>query len=209
MKSCDAKSWHNGGSRISFLLRLSLVAMVCGIVVAGYGDRGIRSFTTAAHGSFLPAGAARPLAKATPAPLVTCKSGPIDPGDGSQDLAVIGPCTVSGGLYQYQNVNIYKDVASGGDPNGGSLTFQDAKGAIDFWANSILVENNGELIAGAQTAPFVGPLTIHLYGLEQNKGNSGLGGVGIACKTPISPEFPFCGIPKALWDSNPNPTPDS
>ena len=127
------KSWHKGGSQISFLLRLALIAMVCGVVVAGNGDRGIRSFTTPAQGSFLPAGASpRPMARATPGLLVTCKSGAIPPGDGTQDLAIIGPCTVAGGLYQYKNVNIYKDVASGGDPNGGSLTFHGRQGSDRF-----------------------------------------------------------------------------
>jgi hypothetical protein len=202
------ESWHKGGSEISFLLRLALVVMVCGVVVAGNGDRGIRSFTTPAHGSYLPVAAA-PQAFASPVPDEICKTGPIPAGDGTKNLAVIGPCTATGGLYQYRNVNIYKDVKSGGDANGGSLTFQDATGAINFWAESILIENNGALIAGSQTAPLVGPLTFHLYGVMQNPGNSGLGGVGIACKTPISPDFPFCGIPKALWDSNPNPDPGS
>ena len=203
--------WHKRGKQISLLLGLALVAMVCGVVVVGDGGRGIRPFATAlAHGSFLPADNPQPLASPSPAPFVTCTSGAIEPGDGTKDLRVIGPCTAGGGLYKYKNVNIYKDVTAGGDANGGSLTFMDAKGAIDFWANSILVENNGALIAGAQTAPFVGPLTIHLYGLEQNRENSGLGGVGIACKTPIAgSDTTFCGIPTALWNSNPDPNPDS
>lgn len=190
------ESRRKGGSQISFILRLALAAMVCGVVVAGNGDRGTRSFTTPAHGSFLPAAALRPLASPTAVPLATCTSGPLAAGDGTHDLAVIGPCTASGGLYQYKNVNIYKDMAKGGAADGGSLTFTDTTGAVNFWANSILVENDGALIAGSQTAPFVGPLTFHLYGVEQNKSNSGLKGVGIACRSPISADFPICGIPQ-------------
>jgi hypothetical protein len=173
-------------------LRLALVSMVCGVVIAGNGDRRVRSLTTPAHG-FVSAGAtSQDLSLSVSAGNLTCNEtkctcsgGAIDPGDGTKNLAIIGACTASGGLYQYKNVNIYKDVLGGGAADGGSLTFTDATGAINFWANSILIENNGALIAGSQTAPFVGPLTIHLYGLEQNKENSGLKGVGIACKTPI------------------------
>jgi cell migration-inducing and hyaluronan-binding protein len=205
------ESGYKGGSQISFLWRLALAVMVCGVVVAGNGDRGARSFTTLAHGfTSWPRYHRRHHGRRGLAPAAeTCTSGAIPPGDGTKDLEVIGPCTVSGGLYQYQNVNIYKDVAKGGAANGGSLTFTDATGAINFWVNSILIEDHGELIAGSQTAPFVGPLTIHLWGVEQNQNNSGLKGVGIPCKSPISEKFPFCGIPKDFWNSNPNPNPGS
>jgi hypothetical protein len=185
------ESWPKSGSQVSFILRLALVVMVCGVVVAGNGDRGIRSLTAIAQDF-----------KAPTDNTETCKSGAIPIGDGTKDLAIIGPCTATGGIYQYKNVNIYKDVKAGGDLNGGSLTFIDDAGAIDFWANSILVESNGALLAGQQTNPFKSKLTIHLYGVEQNKGNSGLKGVGIACRTPVTASEPFCGIPKALWDSN-------
>jgi len=46
----------------------------------------------------------------------------------------------------------------------GTLLFTDNK--IDFWAESILVENTGSLIAGSTTAPIGtadGLVTIHLY----------------------------------------------
>jgi len=210
--------WDKGGSRVSLLLRLALVSMVCSVVVAGNGGRRIRSFTTPAHG-FVSAGAtSQDLSLSVSVGNLTCNEtkctctgGAIDPGDGTKNLAIIGACTASGGLYQYKNVNIYKDVQGGGAADGGSLTFTDATGAINFWANSILIENNGALIAGSQTAPFMGPLTIHLYGLEQNKENSGLKGVGIACKTPIveGGKKTFCGIPNDFWNSNAPPNPDS
>src|SRR3982750_4346202 len=82
----------------------------------------------------------------------TCTGGPLAPGNGG-DLEVIGPCTVAGGTYQYRNVNIYSGV---------SLTFSDA--VIDFWAQSILVENRGSLIAGSAARPIGtagGLVTIH------------------------------------------------
>jgi hypothetical protein len=65
---------------------------------------------------------------------------PLPPGNG-EDLEVTGPCTVGAGPYHYGNVNIY---------GGGSLAFED--GVIDFWAMSILVENNGSLTTGTNLA---------------------------------------------------------
>ena len=202
---------------MAFLLQLALASMICGLVILGNGDRRIRSLTTTAHG-FISAGATQQDGNLTVAAgnLVcnetkcTCSGGAIDPGDGTKNLAIIGHCTASGGLYQ-KKVNIYKDVLSGGAQDGGSLSFTDATGAINFWAKSILIQNNGALIAGSQIALFVGPLTIHLYGLEQNKENSGLKGVAIACKTPIvdGGKTTFCGIPNNFWTSNTQPNPDS
>lgn len=99
-------------------------------------------------------------------------------------MEVTGPCTVGPGTYQYHNVNIY---------HGGTLAFSDAK--IDFWAESILVENQSSLIAGSPTQPIGsagGLLTIHLYGMDQ-----GTNGSGIECKTD-----PRCGIDPAIWSSN-------
>lgn len=76
------------------------------------------------------------------------------------DLEVINNvCTVTVGTYSYLNVNVF---------NGGTLEFADE--VIDFWAESILVENNGALIAGSPNAPIGsnhGLLTIHLYGVDQ------------------------------------------
>jgi hypothetical protein len=80
---------------------------------------------------------------------------------------------------------------------------------IDFWANSILVENGGSLIAGSQPGFSGGPfgtkrgvLTIHLYGDNQNNTNSG---VGITCKSSsLPPPAPPCGIPSNIWVDNGN-----
>jgi len=120
--------------------------------------------------------------------ILTCTTGAIAPGTG-EDLEVTGPCTVGAGTYQYRNVNIY---------GGGSLTFEDA--VIDFWAYGIIVENEGSLIAGEDTAPIGmmgGKLTIHLYGEDQ-----GVGGKGVLCKTPMTAAVGPCGIPTAIWDTN-------
>ncbi len=134
------------------------------------------------------------------------------------DLEVTGPCKVPAGNYYYRNVNIYSTKMGSKAspvPPGGTLTFQDA--TIDFWANSILVENGGTLRAGAAddgTEP--GPLgcndpvkpfgcsgntlTIHLFGAEDPNKTKG---VGIACK-----EGNHCGIPDGIWTSNPDVKPD-
>jgi len=121
-----------------------------------------------------------------------CTNGTLAPG-GGEDLVVTGPCTVGAGIYRYGNVNIIE---------GGTLEFKESKDAeIHFWAKSILVENNGSLIAGT-TAPIGtnnGALTIHLYGSDSDKN-------GIECKSPLVNGVP-CGIPKGVWDSNQPLTP--
>ena len=78
----------------------------------------------------------------------TCASGTLTPMmmppvGAPLDLEVTGPCTVPAGNYYYGNVNIFKKK---GAATGGILSFNDA--TIDFWANSILVENAGTLRAG-------------------------------------------------------------
>ncbi len=110
----------------------------------------------------------------------------LPPGDKDTDLEVTQgiDCIVDGsapkGTYVYRNVNIWN----------GTLTFRDAK--IDFHAHSILVENQGTLEAGFDT-PAAGPITIWLYGAR------GDGIPSITCKSG-----PTCGVPEAIWRSNPN-----
>src|SRR5262249_61550569 len=89
---------------------------------------------------------------------------------------------------------------------GGSLTFADA--AIDFWASSILIENEGALVAGTPNAPIGtngGTVTFHLYGKDQGAAPFGTapgqGGQGIICKSPGG----TCGVPPAIWNSNADP----
>ena len=104
------------------------------------------------------------------------------------DLVVAGPCTVGAGTYRLGNVNIMA---------GGSLTFDDA--TIDLWVKSILIENDGSLIAGTPQAPIgTNPgavVTIHLYGEDQD-----VPGSGVTCLTDA-----MCGVPAAIWNSNIDP----
>ncbi len=121
---------------------------------------------------------------AQPETAETCPSGILPAGSQSApaDLEITKDCTVDGSSpsYFYHNVNIY---------NGGKLEFRDAK--IDFFAESILVENDSSLVAGSPTAPITdGQVTIHLYG-PQNE-------LGITCKTPGG----TCGVPPEIWTSN-------
>ncbi|MGH7906836.1 MAG: hypothetical protein ACREP6_09430, partial [Candidatus Binataceae bacterium] len=127
-------------------------------------------------------------------------------GGNDADLDVIGPgvCTVGAGDYHYHNVNIFK---------GGTLQFVDQGPGknIDFWAESILVEDTGSLKAGdptptgafganglSSTITQGAVLTIHLYGQDQ-----GLHGVGIACKSDAENR---CGVPATIWnDGSKNP----
>ncbi len=129
-------------------------------------------------------------------------------GDGTQDLQVTREIHVTPGkIYAYKNVNIY----------GGKLIFDDVaaeaetgswvssafnriktmwsstadKTQTHFWAKSILVENEGSLIAGSEDFPFQSILVIHLYG--SNTDNE-----GIACKTSDAPKT-YCGVPADKW----------
>jgi len=128
---------------------------------------------------------------------ITVTTGALPSGDGEDLIVNTGTVLVKPGVYKYHNVNIY---------GGGTLQFEDA-GNIDFWAESILVENNGTLVAGSADVPYGvnGTLTIHLYGKDQ--GVKGLGGAGITCKADDKNQ---CGVPDAVWNSNPgmklNPT---
>ncbi len=116
----------------------------------------------------------------------------LPPGDANTDLEVNGVnCIVDGsamsggvsGSYVYRNVNIW---------NKGTLTFNDAQ--IDFHAHSILVERDGTLMtAGAIN----GPLTIWLWGGPKPADTID----SITCKSDTKNQ---CGIPDALWTSNPN-----
>lgn len=120
------------------------------------------------------------------------------------NLVVDGQCDVddpseSGTLkYYFRNVNIIDN---------GKLKFHDHDD-IDFFAESILVENGGSLIAVstqmgylpqvsqlAGVLPYTRRLTIHLWGSENDP--------GIVCASPEEPNGAPCGIPGSLWDSNP------
>ncbi|HKV53835.1 MAG TPA: G8 domain-containing protein [Candidatus Binataceae bacterium] len=114
-------------------------------------------------------------------------------GDQTTDLDVTGPCEVRAGNYTFHNVNIYKKA---GSDTAGTLTFVDAD--INFYAESILVENQGSLIAGTEQSPIGtngGVLTIHLWGKQSD--------AGILCKG----ESLRCGVSTEVWNSNPAPPP--
>jgi hypothetical protein len=117
-------------------------------------------------------------------PIIACTNSKhmLPAGDTSLDLQISNgvACEVPAGSYVYRNVNIW---------GGGSLTFDDAK--INFHAHSILVENAGMLDAGMGT-PVAGPISIWLYGAK------GDGIPSITCQSG-----PTCGVPQAVWDSNP------
>ncbi|HZP44207.1 MAG TPA: G8 domain-containing protein [Candidatus Binataceae bacterium] len=108
-------------------------------------------------------------------------------GNATTDLEVTGPCEVKAGTYTFHNINIFSPT---GAPNGGSLTFDDAK--IDLFAESIVVEAGGALIAGSPSAPIGtngGVVTIHLWGRSSDP--------GVTCKTNSQ-----CGVPNTIWSSN-------
>jgi G8 domain len=126
-----------------------------------------------------------------------CPTGFLDKGTGL-DIVIYKECHVGAGTYNYRNVNIIQNGT-----HKGKLVFDelipDVK--IDFWANSILVENEGSLIAGTPAQPFGsqrGKLTIHLYGMDL-----GSSGTGIICQSPPSVDSNTpCGIPYTTWSSN-------
>ena len=86
------------------------------------------------------------LAAPAPGLAATCNDAtgqPLASGDSATDLDVTGPCEVKPGQYTFHNVRIY---SAGGTK--GALTFDDASPGTDFFAESIVIENHGSLIAG-------------------------------------------------------------
>lgn len=127
----------------------------------------------------------------------TCAGGTLDPGNGSQDLLITAPCNVGAGEYMYRNVNIIAN---------GVLNFLDEGDNIDFWAKSILVENNGTLKAGESTDSGAfgaagGTLTIYLYGSKTDS--------AIQCASPQQTSGVPCGIEPGIWNSNTKVTPNT
>jgi cell migration-inducing and hyaluronan-binding protein len=137
--------------------------------------------------TFLFLGALMPIAAFA---AITCDGVDLPAGSATTDLEVTGNCVVGAGTYIFQNVNIYKKP---GATNGGTLSFQDAD--IDFFVESIVIENEGSMIAGSSTAPIGnnGVVTIHLWGSP--------GAPGATCKTDDQ-----CGVPLTTWESNPAPS---
>jgi len=91
-----------------------------------------------------------------------------------------------GAKLAFRNVNILDK---------GVLNFKDG-GNTHFWAQSIIVENGGTLIAGSAAAPIKnGTITIHLYGPPTAKGAK-----GVPCVSKNSPST--CGAPPEIFFSN-------
>jgi len=116
--------------------------------------------------------------------------------DDGEDLEVVGTCIVGRGTYTYGNVNIFEKTPK----TPGVLRFRDA--TITFSAKSILVENNGYLLAGwssmmGKPRPIGtnsgSKLTIRLYGSA--------GDTPISCKSGS-----MCGVDPDIWNSNADPT---
>lgn len=124
-------------------------------------------------------------------------------GDAATDLLVTGPCEVKAGTYTFHNVNVVK--TAGADctqqpANCGSLSFDDDSSGIEFFAESILIENGGSLIAGSPAAPIgtncsggaCGQVTIHLWGAASDP--------GILCKSDAKNR---CGVDDTIWGFQP------
>lgn len=143
---------------------------------------------------------------------VTCDNQQLKPqGDGMTDLEVTGICDVTpdsnNGTYKFHNVNIFSNKKDGnGKPVPAKLIFHDDYD-IDFYAESILVENAGELTAVSTQSgflpqrrkldsvlPYQKRLTFHLWGSTADP--------GIMCKTKEDDDTGPCGVPKTVWDSN-------
>ena len=149
--------------------------------------------------------------------IVKCTTGALPHGDinNPPNLVIyIGPgCTVDGMQngqpnpnYYFRNVNIF---------GGGSLNFKDV--TVHFWAQNILIQHDGSLLAGTRQAPIGakgGTLTIHLWGPDMGgdamptSGSHQKGAKGITClqTTDGGKTFPVdatCGVPNNIWTSNP------
>jgi hypothetical protein len=131
------------------------------------------------------------------------------------DLTVDQTCKIGTGTHFYRDVNI---VA------GGTLWFQDEPD-VHFWARSIIIENNGRLLAGtdengnlivkgvdkdgrllAGSSPIGtggGVVTIHLWGQQPATPTTPV--TGARCLSGGKDADPPCGIDKAVWDSDKMP----
>jgi hypothetical protein len=127
-------------------------------------------------------------------------------------LKVTGPCNVrAGAAYYYDEVNILE---------GGTLSFIDKypKTPVEFWARSIIIENQGSLIASGDQGRSFGwggsVLFIYLYGenkahWDRNTQTFTTQNKGAMCQSPVfnkaNVETAPCGIPKVtIWDPNGN-----
>ena len=79
----------------------------------------------------------------------------------------------------------------------------------DFWASSIIVENDGRLMAYGSDSGYAfgyqgGVLTIHLYGKDEAEGKPDQQNQGALCQSPqgTGPKAAPCGIPQVIWDSD-------
>ena len=133
------------------------------------------------------------FANAHAATMERCTTGTLPEGGPDTDLVIAHQsCTVDGShlRYLYRDVNIL---------DGGSLLFKDT--TINFFAESIVVQNGGSLIAGDSSPIGTNPgavLTIHLYGARDD--------AGVACrkiddKGAVVPDS-TCGVPTDIWNSN-------
>jgi hypothetical protein len=118
--------------------------------------------------------------------LCTCTTGALPAGNGENLEIYTGTCTAHAGTYKFHNVNIY---------GGGELKFAD-DGNVDFWAESILIENNGSLVAGSPSnnGAYKSRLTFHLYGKSADD--------GIVCQSKEQLLGAPCGIPDIVWYAN-------
>ncbi len=164
-----------------------------------------------------------------------------------QDLLVTGVCVVGPGTYYFKNVNIVETYTK--DPvtkvvtaHKGVLVFREPKPGdhdyqvgttpkTEFWANSILIESGGAMLAGAGTykdpdnghevspaqfGSYGGTLSIVLYGEDQSPPTKfvppntwpkpGPHGMAAPCKSPAQDGagnvLAPCGIPDAIWSTN-------
>ena len=140
-------------------------------------------------------------------------------GEQQPDLLIKDTCRVVGDRpYFYGKVNII-------GPKGRLIFVEpDAEPSTvkgqDFWASAIIIENEGQLLAGVdydrivdertgkaekvEVKPYgqnLKTLTIHLYGKDP-----GMGAMGALCAppTPDRPlaDFTDCGIPRKIWETN-------
>jgi hypothetical protein len=169
--------------RIRNMAFMFALGLLCGALVSGDRLSQADTFSVMPHLSELKAEA-------------TCSGGALKPEMMPKDIDITGKCTVGAGTYVFNNVDIF---GSTDGKTQASLAFADAP--IDFWAKSILIENNGTLTAGvAPDGVTISPvgtnpggrITIHLYGPQQTAKEA----QGVMCHDKT------CGVTKALFDSN-------
>ena len=186
------------------MARLALAALLLALVVPALPKPAMAQFAPSA-----PKASAKevPCNSDGTVPVQGIRKGSSGPGQ-QPDLLIDRDCKAQGAnTYYFGTVRII---------NKGTLRFVEPPTAskVNFWANNIIIENGGTLMAGTATAPYGSRgsvLTIYLYGSDQSLSVDPTvkPGQGALCHGLLNRQAKDdkdktgpCGIPWAVWSDN-------